>query len=159
MFQFYRDLNRKSNQVKNCRAKIELLGSYDPQKQLIIEDPYYVSVVSLPSWCSQTRAMYREPAWVPAVGGQRQAPWRRVPEWFVTLPPPCPPRATTPTLRPSTSSACGAAGLSWRRLADRPSRCGPGSSPPVCPVPTASPFPSQGRSPLFSWLTVSYLKK
>ncbi|XP_032752130.1 low molecular weight phosphotyrosine protein phosphatase-like [Rattus rattus] len=36
-----RDLNRKSNQVKNCRAKIELLGSYDPQKQLIFEDPYY----------------------------------------------------------------------------------------------------------------------
>uniref|UniRef100_A0A8W4FLI1 Low molecular weight phosphotyrosine protein phosphatase n=1 Tax=Sus scrofa TaxID=9823 RepID=A0A8W4FLI1_PIG len=36
-----RDLNRKGNQVKNCRAKIELLGSYDPQKQLIIEDPYY----------------------------------------------------------------------------------------------------------------------
>ncbi|CAH7170888.1 unknown_gene_13671 [Phodopus roborovskii] len=36
-----RDLNRKSNQVKNCKAKIELLGSYDPQKQLIIEDPYH----------------------------------------------------------------------------------------------------------------------
>ncbi|XP_017731000.1 PREDICTED: low molecular weight phosphotyrosine protein phosphatase-like [Rhinopithecus bieti] len=36
-----RDLNRKSNQVKTCKAKIELLGSYDPQKQLIIEDPYY----------------------------------------------------------------------------------------------------------------------
>uniref|UniRef100_A0A9L0THL1 Low molecular weight phosphotyrosine protein phosphatase n=1 Tax=Equus caballus TaxID=9796 RepID=A0A9L0THL1_HORSE len=36
-----KDLNRKSNQVKNCKAKIELLGSYDPQKQLIIEDPYY----------------------------------------------------------------------------------------------------------------------
>uniref|UniRef100_A0A8C6WBP3 Low molecular weight phosphotyrosine protein phosphatase n=1 Tax=Nannospalax galili TaxID=1026970 RepID=A0A8C6WBP3_NANGA len=36
-----RDLNRKSNQVKKCRAKIKLLGSYDPQKQLIIEDPYY----------------------------------------------------------------------------------------------------------------------
>ena len=36
-----RDLNRKSNQVKNCRAKIELLGSYDPQKQLIMEDHYY----------------------------------------------------------------------------------------------------------------------
>ncbi|XP_053446157.1 low molecular weight phosphotyrosine protein phosphatase-like [Nycticebus coucang] len=34
-----RDLNRKSNQVKNCKAKIQLLGSYDPQKQLIIEDP------------------------------------------------------------------------------------------------------------------------
>ena len=36
-----RDMNRKSNQVKNCRAKIKLLGNYDPQKQLIIEDPYY----------------------------------------------------------------------------------------------------------------------
>ncbi|MBZ3869432.1 Low molecular weight phosphotyrosine protein phosphatase [Sciurus carolinensis] len=36
-----RDLNRKINQVKNCKAKIELLGSYDPQKQLIIKDPYY----------------------------------------------------------------------------------------------------------------------
>ncbi|KAJ8789976.1 hypothetical protein J1605_021674 [Eschrichtius robustus] len=36
-----RDLNGKSNQVRNCRAKIELLGSYDPQKQFIIEDPYY----------------------------------------------------------------------------------------------------------------------
>ena len=36
-----RDVNRKSNQVKNCRAKIELLGSYDPQKQFIIENPYY----------------------------------------------------------------------------------------------------------------------
>jgi low molecular weight phosphotyrosine protein phosphatase len=47
MFQFYRDLNRKSNQVKNCKAKIELLGSYDPQKQLIIEDPYYVSTVQI----------------------------------------------------------------------------------------------------------------
>ncbi|XP_015714794.1 low molecular weight phosphotyrosine protein phosphatase isoform X3 [Coturnix japonica] len=38
-----RDLKRKSNQVKDCKAKIELLGSYDPQKQLIIEDPYYGS--------------------------------------------------------------------------------------------------------------------
>ncbi|KAK2544790.1 Acp1 [Columba livia] len=37
-----RDLKRKSNQVQNCKAKIELLGTYDPQKQLIIEDPYYV---------------------------------------------------------------------------------------------------------------------
>ncbi|XP_006883735.1 PREDICTED: low molecular weight phosphotyrosine protein phosphatase-like [Elephantulus edwardii] len=36
-----RDLKRKGNQVKNCKAKIELLGSYDPQKQCIIEDPYY----------------------------------------------------------------------------------------------------------------------
>ncbi|XP_071663126.1 low molecular weight phosphotyrosine protein phosphatase isoform X2 [Patagioenas fasciata] len=36
-----RDLKRKSNQVQNCKAKIELLGTYDPQKQLIIEDPYY----------------------------------------------------------------------------------------------------------------------
>ncbi|XP_048209706.1 low molecular weight phosphotyrosine protein phosphatase-like [Perognathus longimembris pacificus] len=38
-----RDLNRKSNHVKNCKAKIELLGSYDPQKQLIVEDPYYAN--------------------------------------------------------------------------------------------------------------------
>ncbi|KAF2982152.1 hypothetical protein EK904_002575, partial [Melospiza melodia maxima] len=38
-----RDLNRKSNQVKDCKARIELLGTYDPQKQLIIEDPYYGS--------------------------------------------------------------------------------------------------------------------
>ncbi|XP_025944111.1 low molecular weight phosphotyrosine protein phosphatase isoform X2 [Apteryx rowi] len=36
-----RDLKRKSNQVKDCKATIELLGTYDPQKQLIIEDPYY----------------------------------------------------------------------------------------------------------------------
>ncbi|XP_035279309.1 low molecular weight phosphotyrosine protein phosphatase isoform X4 [Anguilla anguilla] len=38
-----RDLNRKANSVKNCKAKIELLGKYDPQKQLIIQDPYYGS--------------------------------------------------------------------------------------------------------------------
>ncbi|XP_041832019.1 low molecular weight phosphotyrosine protein phosphatase isoform X2 [Melanotaenia boesemani] len=37
------DLKRKANSVKNYRAKIELLGSYDPQKQLIIRDPYYGS--------------------------------------------------------------------------------------------------------------------
>ncbi|XP_060793023.1 low molecular weight phosphotyrosine protein phosphatase isoform X2 [Neoarius graeffei] len=36
-----RDLNRKANSVKNCKAKIELLGSYDPEKQLVIQDPYY----------------------------------------------------------------------------------------------------------------------
>ncbi|KAM4770754.1 low molecular weight phosphotyrosine protein phosphatase isoform 2-T2 [Rhinophrynus dorsalis] len=36
-----RDLKRKCSQVQNCKAKIELLGSYDPQKRLIIEDPYY----------------------------------------------------------------------------------------------------------------------
>ncbi|KAF5895003.1 low molecular weight phosphotyrosine protein phosphatase isoform X2, partial [Clarias magur] len=36
-----RDLNKKANSVKNCKAKIELLGSYDPEKQLIIQDPYY----------------------------------------------------------------------------------------------------------------------
>lgn len=38
------ELNRKVKSVKNCKAKIELLGSYDPQKQLIIKDPYYVSI-------------------------------------------------------------------------------------------------------------------
>ncbi|XP_019109672.2 low molecular weight phosphotyrosine protein phosphatase isoform X2 [Larimichthys crocea] len=37
------DLNRKAKSVKNSRAKVELLGSYDPQKQRIIKDPYYGS--------------------------------------------------------------------------------------------------------------------
>ncbi|XP_075454374.1 low molecular weight phosphotyrosine protein phosphatase isoform X1 [Ascaphus truei] len=36
-----RELKRKCSQFKNCKANIELLGSYDPQKRLIIEDPYY----------------------------------------------------------------------------------------------------------------------
>nr|XP_057912184.1 low molecular weight phosphotyrosine protein phosphatase isoform X7 [Doryrhamphus excisus] len=39
------DLKRKANSVKNHKAKIELLGSYDPQKQLIIKDPYYISCI------------------------------------------------------------------------------------------------------------------
>uniref|UniRef100_A0A8C2IYJ7 Low molecular weight phosphotyrosine protein phosphatase n=1 Tax=Cyprinus carpio TaxID=7962 RepID=A0A8C2IYJ7_CYPCA len=38
-----RDLNKKASSVKNSKAKIELLGSYDPEKQLIIQDPYYGS--------------------------------------------------------------------------------------------------------------------
>ncbi|KAK5880155.1 low molecular weight phosphotyrosine protein phosphatase isoform X1 [Gymnodraco acuticeps] len=37
------ELNRKAKAVKNSSAKIELLGSYDPEKQLIINDPYYGS--------------------------------------------------------------------------------------------------------------------
>ncbi|XP_063758615.1 low molecular weight phosphotyrosine protein phosphatase isoform X2 [Eleginops maclovinus] len=37
------ELNRKAKNVKNGSAKIELLGSYDPEKQLIIQDPYYGS--------------------------------------------------------------------------------------------------------------------
>lgn len=51
------ELNRKVKSLKNCKAKIELLGSYDPQKQLIIKDPYYVSITveseRLPAqlWC------------------------------------------------------------------------------------------------------------
>lgn len=44
LFCLLRDLNHKAKQVKNHKAKIELLGSYDPQKQLIIQDPYYVSI-------------------------------------------------------------------------------------------------------------------
>ncbi|KAM9552160.1 low molecular weight phosphotyrosine protein phosphatase isoform 3-T4 [Salvelinus alpinus] len=35
------DLKKKANSVKNSKAMIELLGSYDPEKQLIIKDPYY----------------------------------------------------------------------------------------------------------------------
>ncbi|XP_034383275.1 low molecular weight phosphotyrosine protein phosphatase isoform X1 [Cyclopterus lumpus] len=34
------ELNRRAKLVKNISAKIELLGSYDPDKQRIIEDPY-----------------------------------------------------------------------------------------------------------------------
>ncbi|XP_043962490.1 low molecular weight phosphotyrosine protein phosphatase isoform X2 [Gambusia affinis] len=37
------DLNKKAKSVKNSNAKIELLGSYDPQNQRIIKDPYYGS--------------------------------------------------------------------------------------------------------------------
>ncbi|CAL8315903.1 unnamed protein product [Lota lota] len=37
------ELKRKAKSVSNCSAKIELLGSYDPQKHLIINDPYYGS--------------------------------------------------------------------------------------------------------------------
>nr|XP_020445431.1 low molecular weight phosphotyrosine protein phosphatase isoform X2 [Monopterus albus] len=37
------DLTKKAKTVNNCKAKIELLGSYDPQKQRIIRDPYYGS--------------------------------------------------------------------------------------------------------------------
>ncbi|XP_062267502.1 low molecular weight phosphotyrosine protein phosphatase isoform X2 [Platichthys flesus] len=37
------ELNRKAKSVKNYSAKIELLGSYDPQNQRIIKDPYYGS--------------------------------------------------------------------------------------------------------------------
>lgn len=28
---------------KDSKAKLELFGSYDPEKELIIRDPYYVS--------------------------------------------------------------------------------------------------------------------
>ncbi|XP_068580687.1 low molecular weight phosphotyrosine protein phosphatase isoform X1 [Cebidichthys violaceus] len=37
------ELNRRSSLVKNNPAKVELLGSYDPQNQRIIKDPYYGS--------------------------------------------------------------------------------------------------------------------
>lgn len=40
----HRDLNKKGKQVPNHKAKVKLLGSYDPQKQDIIQDPYYVSI-------------------------------------------------------------------------------------------------------------------
>lgn len=31
---------------KECRAKVELLGSYDPSGEVIIRDPYYVCYLS-----------------------------------------------------------------------------------------------------------------
>uniref|UniRef100_A0A2K5SCX1 acid phosphatase n=1 Tax=Cebus imitator TaxID=2715852 RepID=A0A2K5SCX1_CEBIM len=46
-----RDLNRKSNRVKT--SKIELLGSYDPQIQLTIEDPYYGNDSDFEAVCQQ----------------------------------------------------------------------------------------------------------
>ncbi|KAA0707309.1 Low molecular weight phosphotyrosine protein phosphatase [Triplophysa tibetana] len=36
-----RDLKKKANSVKQSKAKIELLGNYDPEKHVIIQDPYY----------------------------------------------------------------------------------------------------------------------
>ncbi|XP_078450163.1 low molecular weight phosphotyrosine protein phosphatase isoform X2 [Lampetra planeri] len=36
-----RDLQRSAKNVSNCKANIDLLGKFDPQKQLIIKDPYY----------------------------------------------------------------------------------------------------------------------
>jgi len=36
-----RGLNRVKPKDRACKAKVQLLGEYDPQKQLIIEDPYY----------------------------------------------------------------------------------------------------------------------
>ena len=38
---FYSNINRRKPSGSN--AVIKLLGEYDPQKELIIEDPYYVS--------------------------------------------------------------------------------------------------------------------
>lgn len=36
-----KDLN--DQKPENCRAKVELLGSYNPSKDIIIRDPYYAS--------------------------------------------------------------------------------------------------------------------
>ncbi|XP_078398002.1 low molecular weight phosphotyrosine protein phosphatase isoform X2 [Cetorhinus maximus] len=38
-----RDLKRKAEKVKNYKSEIKLLGSFDPQNHLIIQDPYYGS--------------------------------------------------------------------------------------------------------------------
>ncbi|XP_061012988.1 low molecular weight phosphotyrosine protein phosphatase-like [Dama dama] len=74
-----RDLNRKSNQVKNCRAKIELLGSYDPQKQLIIEDPYYGNDADFET-VYQQRVRCCRPSW-------RRSADQAVPLWPRLVPP------------------------------------------------------------------------
>ncbi|XP_048387686.1 low molecular weight phosphotyrosine protein phosphatase isoform X6 [Stegostoma tigrinum] len=36
-----RDLKRMADKVKNLKSEIKLLGSFDPQNHLIIQDPYY----------------------------------------------------------------------------------------------------------------------
>uniref|UniRef100_A0A671FPF2 Low molecular weight phosphotyrosine protein phosphatase n=1 Tax=Rhinolophus ferrumequinum TaxID=59479 RepID=A0A671FPF2_RHIFE len=109
-----RDLTRKSNQVKNSKAKIELLGSYDPEKRLIIEDPYYVSTVVM-------LTSRPEPVG-PALGGDGS---RLSGIWLGGSVPFPPFRGTTLTSRLCTSSVCGAAGPSWSR---------PTSCPPLLPV-------------------------
>lgn len=114
VFQFYRDLNRKCNQVKNCKAKIELLGSYDPQRQLTIEDPYYVST-AVPS---------KRDSGCPGAGCEEGAPGRLLMQVCVSLSRPS--RAATPTLRWCTSSVRGAAEPSWRRPSRRPHSCASG---------------------------------
>ncbi|XP_041043583.1 low molecular weight phosphotyrosine protein phosphatase isoform X1 [Carcharodon carcharias] len=40
-----RDLKRKAEKVKKYKSEIKLLGSFDPQNHLIIQDPYYGSEV------------------------------------------------------------------------------------------------------------------
>ena len=47
----YREL--KKLKPKDATAEIKILGEYDPKKELIIEDPYYVSAV-----------LWRSLAWV-----------------------------------------------------------------------------------------------
>ncbi|GCB70152.1 low molecular weight phosphotyrosine protein phosphatase isoform X1 [Scyliorhinus torazame] len=36
-----RDLKRMADKVKNYKSEIKLLGSFDPENHLIIQDPYY----------------------------------------------------------------------------------------------------------------------
>lgn len=101
MFHLYRDLNRKSNQVKNCKAKIELLGSYDPQKQVIIEDPYYVSMDLHPICLCRTAELCLL-SLHPAMLDHSRLSVLSYP--FCSFPYPCPSRGMTLTLRLSTSS-------------------------------------------------------
>ena len=48
-----RDLNRKHNQVKTCKAETEPFGDFDPQKELIIEDPHYGKDSDFETLCQQ----------------------------------------------------------------------------------------------------------
>ncbi len=41
----------KSMAPNQCKAKVELLGSYDPEGERIIRDPYYVSFYLLAGLC------------------------------------------------------------------------------------------------------------
>lgn len=102
--------------MKNSKAKIELLGSYDPEKQLIIEDPYYVSTAP-----ARLRARARGAC----------------PAHAALLSPPR--RAMTPTSRPCTSSACGAAEPSWTRRARRGAGAARGGAAEASAVTSADP--------------------
>ena len=39
----------KSMAPSQCKAKVELLGTYDPDGERIIRDPYYVSLLVSPN--------------------------------------------------------------------------------------------------------------
>ncbi|KAL3272009.1 hypothetical protein HHI36_022476 [Cryptolaemus montrouzieri] len=48
---------------KNCKAKIGLLGAYDPQKELIIRDPYYGNAQKIDLKLEKYYAVFYDVGW------------------------------------------------------------------------------------------------